>query len=496
MLSAWAKAANLTTDQLAQALIHDWSFQGRPEQLTPPGNWKLWVVMTGRRWGKTRTAAEWVHARVKSLPRGAGSTGILLQRTSADLRDIMIDGPSGLLATAKPDFPVEHQASKRRVVFHNGYIMSCYTAEEPDSLRGPTGSTLWADEFASLKTTTGVDGLTAFDNAIFALSAPVPGDRPRGIITTTPRRVNSVRKIMAEAKLRPKDFRMTNGTLMDNIDNLDETTVRELITKFGGTALGAQELEGELITDVEGAAFKSAMFDRTRIDSIDLCPSFGKTVIGVDPSSGDGSGDECGISVCAISAAPIPTEIKHGSLTIIRNLHHLYVLEDASISGPPEVWAARVSQKAEEYRTQLVVAEGNQGGQMVSTVIRGVNPSLRVKIVHASVGKDARAEPIAGLFGQGRGHLVGEQQQMEDQATTFVKGSKDSPDRMDAMVWGCTFLEPQATRRQSVTSTSAEALAKPVGGDPGNPRATALNGAGIFSPDAEAGPSWLSRHIG
>lgn len=495
MLQAWAKSAGLTMDQLAQSLIHDWEFQGRPEQLTPPGHWKLWVVMTGRRWGKTRTAAEWIHKRVNSLPRNAGSTGGLLQRTSGDLRDIMIEGPSGLLATAKPDFPVRFEPSKRQVSFHNGYVMKTYTAEEPDSLRGPTLSTLWADEFASLKTTTGVDGLTAFDNAIFALSAPVPGDRPRGIITTTPRRVPSVRKIMAESALRPRDFVVTNGSLMDNIDNLDETTVQELITKFGGTALGAQELEGQLITDVEGAAFKSAMFEATRLDSIEECPEFGRVCVAVDPSAGDGSGDECGISVCAISAGTIPTPIQHGSLTVVRDLRHLYILEDGSLSGPPEVWARRVSDLAEKYKTQIVVAEGNQGGEMVRTVIRSANPSLRVKIVHASIGKDARAEPIAALFAQGRGHIVGEQQEMEDQATTHTRGAKDSPDRMDAMVWGCTFLEPQATRQTATTSTSTAAIAAPIGNTT-DARGAAI--AAVMSPDSTIGsvPSYLQRQIG
>lgn len=488
-LQKMAREANMTMDQLAAQLIYDWEFQGRPEQQAPPGSWKFWLVMTGRRWGKTRTAAEWVHKRVASLPRTVTSTGGLLQRTSADLRDIMVEGPSGLLATAKPDNPVKYEPSKRQVSFHNGYIMKCYSAEEPDALRGPTLSTLWADEFASLKTVTGVDGLTAFDNALIALSAPVPGDRPRGIITTTPRRVTAVKKVLAEAELHPDHYRVTNGTMYDNIDNLDEATVQDLITKYGSTALGSQELDGVLVNDVEGAAFKSRIFDETRIDSIEDCPSFGRIVVAVDPSGGDGTGDECGISIVAISAAPIPTVLEHKGLSIVRDLKHVYVLEDASLSGPPDVWAQRVSEKAGEYGTTTIVAEGNQGGEMVSSVIRGVNPALRVKVVHARVGKEARSEPVAGLFAQGRAHILGEQPLMEDQATTHIKGMPDSPDRMDAMVWGVTFLEPAATRQQATYNIQPSVMAEKVGDEsPARGRR-----AGIASPDSG---TYLSQQIG
>lgn len=494
MLVAWAQKANISLEALAEQLIHDWSFQGRPEQQPPPGSWKFWLVMTGRRWGKTRTAAEWYHHRVANLPRTVASTGGLLQRTAADLRDIMVEGPSGLLATAKPTNPCKYEPSKRQVVYENGYVVKCYSAEEPDAIRGPTLSTLWADEFASLKTVTGVDGLTAFDNSLIALSAPVPGDRPRGVITTTPRRVTAVKKILAESLLHPQNYVVTNGTMYDNIDNLDQATVEDLITKYGSTALASQELEGILINDVEGAVFKSSIFEKTRIEFLEDCPSFSKTVIAVDPSGGDGTGDECGISVCAISAATLPTLIEHKGLTIVRDLRHVYVLEDASIAGPPDVWAARVSQKAEEYGTTTVVAEGNQGDLMVRTTIRSVNPSLRVKIVHARVGKEARAEPVAALFAQGRAHLVGEQQEMEDQATTHVKGNKDSPDRMDAMVWGVTFLEPAATRQaatQTVSPATMAALTAQIGDDhPGRPGLAA-----ILSPDSPS-PSYLSRQVG
>jgi phage terminase large subunit-like protein len=485
-----AEQADCSLDELATALLSDWGFHGRPEQQPPPGNWKIWLVMTGRRWGKTRTAAEWIHKRVNSLPKSAGSTGGLLQRTSSDLRDIMIEGPSGLLATAKPGFPVKYEPSKKKVSFHNGYVMNCYSAEEPDALRGPTLSTLWADEFASLKTVTGIDGLTAFDNALFALSAPVPGDRPRGIITTTPRRVKSVKKILAEASARPRDFAVTHGSLMDNVDNLDPTSVQELLTKFAGTSLGSQELDGILTTDLEGAPFKSSVFNATRIDDPDDVPSLSKTVIAVDPSTGDGTGDECGISVVGISAGLFPTTFEHKGLTVVRNLRHIYILEDASIAGPPDMWAARVAAKADEYGTTTVVAEGNQGGQMVKTTIRSADPGLKVKVVNARVGKEARAEPVAALFAQGRAHLVGEQPEMEDQATTHVAGAKDSPDRMDAMVWGVTFLEPAATR-QSATQTVDPALYEQT-------VASAIEvkrdtRSWIASPDSG---DWLSRHIG
>lgn len=491
ILTTMAHKANISLDQLAESLISDWAFHGRPAQQTPPGSWKWWVVMTGRRWGKTRTAAEWIHQRIEKMPRSAGSTGGLLQRTSADLRDIMIEGPSGLLATQKPGRPCRFESSKRQVVFHNGYVMKCYTAEEPDMLRGPTLSTGWADEFASLRAVAGVDNMTAFDNFQVALSAPVPGDRPRGVITTTPRRVASVRKVLADAALLPRQYHVTNGTLMDNIANLDPTTVHDLVSKYAGTALGKQELDGVLTTDVEGASFKSAIFNDTRVPTLEDCPSFGKIVVAVDPSTGDGTGDECGISIVAISAAPIPTAFEHKGLTIVKNVLHLYVLEDASIAGPPDLWARRVSEKADAYGTHLVVAEGNQGGEMVKTTIRGANPSLRVKVVHARVGKNARAEPVAALFAQGRAHLVGEQPEMEDQATTYVNGSKDSPDRSDAMVWGCTFLAPAATRQQNTYQVSRAQIEAPVGPVLAGSREGRMSA--IISPDSG---SYLTARIG
>lgn len=461
-LQAMADDINVDIQVLAKSLIHDWRFWARPAQLTPAGYWKWWFCCTGRRWGKTRTASEWVHERIEVMPRGIASTGILLHRTASDLRDIMIEGPSGLMATAKPGKPVTYEPSKTRVTFHNGYVCNLYSAEEPDQTRGATASLMWADEFSSLKATTGIDGMSAFDNARIALSAPVPGDRPRGIITTTPRRVKAVKDVFKDAALSPEDYVITTGTMRDNIANLDESTVRDLITRYAGTALGSQELDGVLAADVEGAGFKSGGFIDNRLLTVNDCPEFAKICVAVDPSVGDGSGDECGIVVCAVSHL-IPTRIKHGDLHVVKNLAHFYVLEDASLSAPPDKWARVVDEVAAKWSTTSVVVEGNNGGEVLRSVLRSVNPALRVKIVHARFNKVARAEPVAALFAQGRGHIVGEMPELEDQCTTYTGDTKESPDRHDAMVWGGTYLLPEIGRMAQQVKFGAGHLGRQIG---------------------------------
>lgn len=427
-------------------------WRARPEQLAPDGAWTFWYMETGRGFGKTLSAACWIHERIERMRKYSMAHGGLLHRTAADVREIMVEGPDGLLATAPPGKLPKYEPSKRKVTFYNGYVMRCYSAEEPDSLRGPSLSLGWADEFATYKGITGIDGLTAFDNFRFALRGRVPKDRPRAVITTTPKRVKAVKTMHQEAALEDSPIVITKGSLLDNAANLDPAYVAGILRKYAGTALGDQEIGGELATDVEGSLFKSSNFDKYRITDLDDVPELSRTAIAVDPSVGDGTGDECGIVAGAVSAGLLPTELRtSGGIVSVQLLKHLYVLEDASMSGPPDAWALAVSELAEKLGTTLVVAEQNQGGLMVRSVLRNVNPNLRVKLVNATKGKQVRAQPVATVFAQGRGHMVGEFGELEGQSTTWVPG-EDSPDRMDALVWLGTYLLPEVAQRHGQTS--------------------------------------------
>lgn len=451
--------STLTPEQLT-ALLHDWQFWARPEQLLPTTEWLIWYIETGRGWGKTRTAAEGIHEIVN---QGHVRYGALLHRTSKDVRDIMVEGESGLLATSPPGKMPKYEPSKSRLTWPNGCMFTTYTAEEPDQLRGPTFDVGWADEFATFKATTGIDGLTAFDNLLFARRGTNSPHGPRLILTTTPKRVPAVRKMHQDAKDPAKRVHVTKGSLRDNIANLDSQYVADILARYAGTALGPQEIEGILTRTVEGAIFTELLFEATRVVDLEMLPMMETPVVSVDPSVGDGSGDECGIMVQALSSGTIPTTFMQNGLVVVMNVRHGYVLEDFSISGPPDVWAQRVVEAADKHDTSIVVAEGNQGHQLITSVLRNVNSRLRVKIVHARVGKEARAQPVSTLFAQDRWHLVGRMPDLEDQCTTWVPGkSKKSPDRLDAMVWGAHYLE-KSLSREGQKETGAGWLSASVG---------------------------------
>lgn len=436
-----------------EALKHDWEFWARPEQLEPE-DWLTWYIETGRGFGKTRTAMETTHKKVNA---GHVRYGALVHRTAGDVREVLVEGESGVLATAKPGKLPKYEPSKRRVTWPNGAQFTTFSAEEPDQLRGPTHDFAVGDEFATWKGITGVDGLTAFDNLRFSMRGTNNPAGPQLILMTTPKRVRSVKQIHEDAGNPVFKIRITHGSLMDNIANLDPAYVAAIMAKYAGTALGEQEIEGKLARTVEGAIFTELMFAASRILSKADLPELAQPVVSVDPSSGDGSGDECGICVTALSMGSMPTEFQQGGLTVVQNLRHGYVLEDASLSGPPDVWADRVCEVAAAHGATTVVAEGNQGHQMVASLIKARNPSLRVVMVHARVGKEARAQPCAGLFAQKRWHLVGEFAELEDQCTTWVPGKgQPSPDRMDAMVWGQQHLEPHAVSAPVTTETAAQ----------------------------------------
>jgi phage terminase large subunit-like protein len=444
----------LYTPEEIAALQHDWGFWGRPEQQEPEQPWSTWYIETGRGFGKTRTASELTHKKVNA---GHVRRGALVHRTAGDVREVIVEGETGIMATAKPGKLPKYEPSKRRLTWPNGTIFTTFSAEEPDELRGPTHDFGWGDEFATWKAIAGVDGLTAFDNLRFSMRGTNNPAGPQLVLTTTPKRVTSVKKLHEDVANELLRIVVTHGSLKDNIGNLDPVYVAQILAKYAGTALGEQEIEGKLARTVEGALFTEAMFEASRIRALSELPELGQAIVSVDPSAGDGSGDECGIVVTALSLGTMPTVLQQGGLTVVQELRHGYVLEDASMSGPPDAWADKVCEVAAKYGATTVVAEGNQGHMMVSSLIKARNASLRVVMVHARQGKEARAQPCAGLFAQKRWHLVGEFGELEDQCTTWVPGKgQKSPDRLDAMVWGQRHLEPTAVSAPTSTASAAE----------------------------------------
>jgi phage terminase large subunit-like protein len=385
------------------ALLYDWhGLWARPSQLAPPGNWRVWLVMAGRGFGKTRTDAEWVRAEVEAGRRGRIA---LVGATAADVRDVMIEGESGLLAIEPPWNRPNYEPSKRRLTWSNGAIATAYSADEPDRLRGPQHDGAWADEIAAW---TRPD---TWDNLMFGLRL---GDDPRAVASTTPRPVKLVRELIAQ----PTTV-LTRGSTYENRENLAQAFLDDIVRRYQGTRLGRQELYGELLEDVEGALWKHSMFDDRR-----TCADLPRVVVGVDPSGSTGAGaNEAGIIVAGKGADG-----------------HGYVLDDRSGVLSPDQWARRAVQAYHDHLADHIIAERNFGGDMVAHTIRMVDPTVRVKVITASRGKAARAEPVAALYEQGRIHHVQRFDVLEEQMVTWTPESGDSPDRMDALVWALTDL--------------------------------------------------------
>jgi phage terminase large subunit-like protein len=542
----------------AESLIHDWAFWRRPSQTPPSGDWVLWLAMAGRGWGKTRTAAEWINERVRD---GHGRRIALLGRTAADVRDVMVNGPSGIIESSRPGEVPVWEPSKRRVSWPNGAYALAFSADEPDQLRGPQFDTAWCvaegepvltslgplpieqiqpgmkvltrsgfwpvaraqrtgtdrevveieagpttlrctpdhlvlvasesrrdtwvqaadleagdmvhvrlstdssttlfpvasvrpagranvydltingapefyaagvlihncDEFASYPQVSGADGLTAFANLRLGLRLPVDGDMPRMVATTTPRRVPSMFQLLEESENPEFGIVITRGTTYDNLANLAQSFRATILGLYEGTRIGQQELMGEMLHDIEGALFMQSDLDAARVTEL---PGGIKmhTVIGVDPSVAERPKDEAGIVVVKGTAE--------------RDFYRrqLYVVEDATVLGSPAVWAKRVVDMAIKWGGP-VVAEGNQGGELVRMAIGQVNANVPVYIVHARAGKATRAEPVAALAEQGRLHMLNYHPLLESEITSWVPAeSKVSPGRLDAMVWASLAL--------------------------------------------------------
>lgn len=416
----WLKGLN--PEELA-ALRWHWPFWARPDQLPPADDdWVTWLILAGRGWGKTRTGAETIRAWVMS---GKYSRIALVGETTADVRGVMVDGESGLLNIGPKDQRPEYFPSLRQLKWPNGAIATTYNATEPDQLRGPQHDAAWCDEIAKWKYIQ-----DTWDQLQFGLRL---GDQPRQILTTTPRPLPLLRKMLNDPYVR-----VTKGRTLDNTGNLAETFMHQIEERFGGTRLGRQELEGEILDDIPGALWTHSNIDDNRVKE---APDLERIIVAVDPaaSSEEGS-DENGIVVVGLG---------RDNDGYARG----YVLEDASLRGTPEEWSRKAVQMYRKYSADRIVAEKNQGGEMVLSVIRSADRAVPVSLVHASRGKYIRAEPISALYEQGRVHHVGRHDKLEDQMCFFSldnvrNASNGSPDRVDALVWGLSELFDKITSRR------------------------------------------------
>lgn len=547
-------------------LTHDWTFWSRPNQRFPDPEeqiFRLGLLVSGRGYGKTRSGTEWAHKKALSMP---GSRGLLVARTAADTRDVLVEGDSGLLNVGQPADRCHYEPSKRRVTWPNKSTATLFTAEEPDVLRGPQGH--WAvcvdadtmvdtpsgpapintirvgdrvrgsigytvvtaswptgvrsvvevqvrpgrrlvctpdhyvatvrgwvragkltlgdlvrvahlapvrltasaltdgvgpsvvsgirelpgrrlvwdittesadfyandilvhncDEVATWRPTPDSTGLTAWDNVNIATRLPYYSHGTRVpaqlLALTTPKRTPLMKDLLKKAETDDKII-LRRGRTSDNAGNLDEQYLDVIYGLYGGTRLAIQELEGEMLSDVEGALWTMAGINADRVETLPYRPLV--YVVAVDPSVAEEPTDECGIVVCA---ATTENDLFRRSF---------YVVEDATILGSPNIWASQVVRKANEYQCPIV-AEINQGGALVRNALQNIDPTIKVLDVRARYGKQTRAEPISLAFEQHRGHMVGWWSDLEDQLTTWLPSDRKSPDRLDAMVWGGTAL--------------------------------------------------------
>lgn len=417
------------TPEILAALKYNWPFWARPDQLPPEDDeWVTWLILAGRGWGKTRTGAETIRDWVMSGKYGRIA---LVGETTADVRGVMVDGESGLLNIGPKDERPEYFPSLRQLKWPNGAIATTYNATEPDQLRGPQHDAAWCDEIAKWKYIQ-----ETWDQLQFGLRL---GDKPRQILTTTPRPLALLRKMLNDPYVR-----VTKGRTLDNRGNLAASFMHQIEERFGGTRLGRQELDGEILDDVPGALWQRGNLDEHRIKE---APDLERIIVAVDPaaSSEEGS-DENGIVV--VGLARDADGYARG-----------YVLEDASLRGTPEEWSRKAVQMYRKYSADKIVAEKNQGGEMVLSVLRSADRSVPVTLVHASRGKYIRAEPISALYEQGRIHHVGRHDKLEDQMCFFSvdnvrNPANGSPDRVDALVWGLSELFDKITARRRVAEES------------------------------------------
>lgn len=410
------------------------AFHARRTQRPPDWAWDVWMALAGRGWGKTRVGAEWSITKARTTERGA-----LIGPTAADTRDILVQGESGILACAPATFRPVYEPSKRRLVYPNGAIQTCYSADEPDRLRGPQHGYGWFDELAAWRYLQ-----AAWDMAQLGMRL---GDHPQICVTTTPRPLPLIKQLLKDPQTA-----VVRGSTYDNLDNLAPTFRRAVIAKYEGTTLGRQELNAEVLEDLPGAMVARRHIDAARVDRApdDLV----NIIVGMDPA-GTGAGDETGLVVVARG-----TDGKN------------YVLHDGSERMSPNEAANRAWGLLESWSASLLVVEDNGGKDWIEAVLKAVwkertrDSSPPLRRVNASQGKRLRAQPVAMRYEQGRVCHVGTFPELEDQLTTWIpeEDPGESPDRLDAMVHGIAHLMKRHDRSESVL-VSPHALKRATGGE-------------------------------
>lgn len=391
------------TDREGGLLLEDWSFWARDAQVPPRGDWRIWLYLGGRGAGKTRAGAEWV---VEGVRTGRAKRVALIAATHSDARTVMIEGVSGLLTVSDG---AEYEPSIRRVRWPgSGAEAVVLSADDPDSIRGHQFDTAWADEFCKWP-----EPQAALDMILMGLRL---GEHPRMAITTTPRAIPALKALMAM-----KDCVVTHSTTRQNRAHLADSFVDSMESLYGKSRLGRQELEGEMIEDNEDAGWQRDWIEPFRAGAAPPCE---RVVVAVDPPASRSG--RCGIVVAG------------------RSGDTGYVLADRTVEAKsPKQWAECVADAYEEFEADCVIAENNQGGDMVTQVLANAHPNMKVKPAHANRGKLLRAEPVTALYESGRVRHVGVFAELEDEMCQY-DGSGPSPDRMDALVWALTELFPQS----------------------------------------------------
>lgn len=397
------------------AALHDWELWARDNQLAPSGAWSTWLLLAGRGFGKTRTGAEWINGRVRAGYRHIA----LVAPTSADARDVMVEGPAGILRCSHPSERPLYESSKRRLTWPSGATATLFSAEEPERLRGPQHDTAWCDELGAWKY-----AQDAWDNLQFGLRLSL---NPQACVTTTPRPIPLVKELLLDPTTST-----TRGSTFDNASNLARRFLDKIKRRYEGTRLGRQELFAELLEDTPGALWTLRLLESHRVRH---APELVRVVVAVDPAASSGEGSaETGIVGAGRS------QDRQG-----------YVLDDRTLRGTPAEWGEAAVLLYDDLKADAIVGEVNNGGEMVGAVVKSAAEKLfrdkrrptshvNFRSVHASRGKATRAEPISALDEQGRVHHVGVLAKLEDQMATWVPGIGDSPDRVDARVWALTEL--------------------------------------------------------
>lgn len=430
-----ARVAGVSLAEMKAQMMRSWRFVARPKQLPPPGAWVYWFVMAGRGFGKTLTGAQWTKER--GLERKCRIA--LIAPTLRDVRFTMVEGETGLLSVLPSDAlmgqsrEIAWNKSTLELTLANGTILQGFSSETPDRLRGPQHHYAWGEEVSSWNdaakgAAVGSEHNTTWSNLTLGLRL---GDHPRAVLTSTPKANRLTRDLVKLPSLA-----LVRGSSYENQTNLSQIWWDTVVAPLAGTRTGRQEIEAELLEDVEGALWTRSMIDELRV--LEAPADLRRIVVAVDPNTSSGeAADDAGIVVVGISAR----QDSHGN-------RHAYVLEDATTTrGGPAAWAIAAVRAYERRQADRIVAEKNQGGEMVALTIKGVDPSVPIKLVHASRGKRTRAEPVAALYSPVEGvrdgliHHVGAFPELEDEMTTWT-GEGDSPNRMDALVWGLTELAP------------------------------------------------------